>query len=146
IPPAGRAMRGRRLELGREQTEGYRSLAASLRFFKVGRDVKTLLVTSPSPLDGKTSVTLFLAAALAEFGQKVVAVECDLRRPRFAEYLELPQAPGLSAVLAGMATWSQQVVHVDVSRLRVDGPPVRGESPHFSVLAGGHPPPNPQAL
>jgi capsular exopolysaccharide synthesis family protein len=139
-------MRGRPLPLGYEQIEGYRSLATNLRFFKLGDDVKTLMITSPGPLDGKTNVTLSLAAALAEFGQKVIAVECDLRRPRFADYLQLPQAPGLSAVLAGMATWSQQVVHVDVSRLRVDGPPVRGESPHFSVLAGGHPPPNPQAL
>jgi Mrp family chromosome partitioning ATPase len=45
-----------------------------------------------------------------------------------------------------MASWSQQVVHVDVSRLRVDDSTIRGESPHFSVLAGGQSPPNPQAL
>lgn len=146
VPNARGAVRGRPLPLGYEQIEGYRSLATNLRFFKLGGDVKTLMITSPGPLDGKTNVTLSLAAALAEFGQKVIAVECDLRRPRFADYLQLPQAPGLSAVLAGMATWSQQVVHVDVSRLRVDGPPIRGESPHFSVLPGGQSPPNPQAL
>jgi capsular exopolysaccharide synthesis family protein len=146
IPNPRGPIRGRPLPLGYEQIEGYRSLATNLRFFKLGEDVKTLMVTSPGPLDGKTNVTLSLAAALAEFDQKVIAVECDLRRPRFADYLQLPQAPGLSAVLAGMATWSQQVVHVDVSRLRLDGAPVRGESPHFSVLPGGQTPPNPQAL
>ena len=146
IPHAKGTVRGRPLPLGYEQMEGYRSLATNLRFFKLGDDVKTVMITSPGPLDGKTNVTLSLAAALAEFGQKVIAVECDLRRPRFADYLQLPQSPGLSAVLAGMATWSQQVVHVDVSRLRLDGAPVRGESPHFSVLTGGQTPPNPQAL
>jgi capsular exopolysaccharide synthesis family protein len=146
IPHARGAVRGRPLPLGYEQIEGYRSLATNLRFFRLGGEVKTLMITSPGPLDGKTNVTLSLAAALAEFGQKVIAVECDLRRPRFADYLQLPQESGLSAVLAGMATWSQQVVHVDVSRLRVDGSPIRGESPHFSVLAGGQAPPNPQAL
>lgn len=146
IPNPRGPLRNQPLALGWEQLEGYRSLATNLRFFKLGAEVKTLMITSPSPLDGKTSVTLSLAAALAEFGQKVIAVECDLRVPRFATYLEVPEAPGLSAVLAGMASWSQQVVHVDVSRLREDAPQTRGESPHFSVLAAGQAPPNPQAL
>jgi capsular exopolysaccharide synthesis family protein len=146
IPSPRGPLRNQPLALGWEQLEGYRSLATNLRFFKLGGDLKTLMITSPGPLDGKTSVTLSLSAALAEFGQKVIAVECDLRRPRFATYLEVPEAPGLSAVLAGMASWSQQVVHVDVSRLRDDAPQARGESPHFSVLAGGQAPPNPHAL
>lgn len=146
IPPPGRAMRGRRLELGREQTEGYRSLAASLRFFKLGREVKTLLVTSPSPFDGKTSVTLFLSAALAEFGQRVVAVECDLRRPRFAEYLELADSQGLSSTLAGMATWQQEIVDIDVSDWRTSASRGRDETIRFSVLPAGPTPPNPHAL
>jgi capsular exopolysaccharide synthesis family protein len=146
IPHARGPVRSRLLPLDWEQTEAYRSLATNLRFFKLGGEIKTLMITSPGPLDGKTNVTLSLSAALAEFGQKVIAVESDLRRPRFADYLQLPQAPGLSSVLAGMASWSQQVVHVDVSRLRVDNSTIRGESPHFSVLAGGQSPPNPQAL
>jgi capsular exopolysaccharide synthesis family protein len=146
IPSPRGPLRHQPLALGWEQLEGYRSLATNLRFFKLGGELKTLMITSPGPLDGKTSVTLSLSAALAEFGQKVIAVECDLRRPRFANYLEVPEAPGLSAVLAGMASWSQQVVHVDVSRLREDAPQPQGESPHFSVLAGGEAPPNPHAL
>jgi capsular exopolysaccharide synthesis family protein len=146
IPNLRGPMRNQPLALGWEQLEGYRSLATNLRFFKLGGELKTVMITSPGPLDGKTSVTLSLSAALAEFGQKVIAVECDLRRPRFATYLGVPEAPGLSAVLAGMASWSQQVVHVDVSRLREDAPEGRGESPHFSVLAGGQAPPNPHAL
>jgi succinoglycan biosynthesis transport protein ExoP len=146
IPPPRRAMRNRHLELGREQTESYRSLAANLRFFKLGREVKTLIITSPSPRDGKTSVTLFLAGALAELGQRVIAVECDLRRPRFAEYLDLPQSAGLSASLAGMVSWSEEVDEIDVSDWRAGPPRARGETTRFSVLPGGAPPPNPHAL
>jgi Mrp family chromosome partitioning ATPase len=75
----------------------------------------------------------------------VVAVECDLRRPRFAEYLGLPQAPGLSSILAGMASLSQEVVEVEAD-WRGDASKARGESLRFSVLPGGPAPPNPHAL
>jgi capsular exopolysaccharide synthesis family protein len=146
IPPPRRSVHSGPLEFGREQTEGYRSLATNLRFFKLGGEVKVLMITSPSPHDGKTSVTLSLAAALAEFGQKVIAVECDLRRPSFADYLQLSQASGLSSILAGMASWSQEVVDVDVGQRRASAPAARGESGHFSVLPAGPHPPNPHAL
>ena len=145
IPVSRRATRGQRLELDQEQTEGYRSLATNLRFFKLGSKAKTLLITSGSPLDGKTSVTLSLARALAEYGQRVIAVECDLRRPRFADYLGRSQTQGLSSILAGMAPWSQEVIEVD-SNLRARGSGARGGSLRFSVLPSGPAPPNPHAL
>ena len=145
IPVPRRATGSRRLELDREQIEGYRSLATNLRFFKLGSKAKRLLITSPSPLDGKTSVTLSLARALAEFGQEVIAVECDLRGSRFADYLELSEAQGLSSILPGMAQWSQAVVEVDAT-LRADASRAQGKSLRFSVLPSGPVPPNPHAL
>jgi capsular exopolysaccharide synthesis family protein len=147
IPSARNGVRSQPLELTWEQNEGYRSLATNLRFFRLGGDIKTLMITSPGPLDGKTSVTLSLAAALAEFGQNVIAVECDLRRPRFADYLELPQTSrGLGSALAGMEPWSREVVQVAVDPLRDGKSAAQDESLNFSVLPGGQPPPNPQAL
>ena len=84
-----------------EQDESYSSLAISLLSRRLSAEQNVVLITSPGPQDGKTSVTLGLANALAELGQRVIAVECDLRRPRFAEYLGLaPSAQGLSAILA----------------------------------------------
>jgi polysaccharide biosynthesis transport protein len=137
IPEPRRASEPRPLRLDRERTEGYRSLATNLRFFKLGDQVRTLMISSAGPRSGKTSATLSLAVALAEFGQNVIAVECDLRRPRFAEYLDLPQSPGLSSALAGLTSWVDEVVFVPLP----DGAPGR-----VSVLPGGPPPPNPQAL
>jgi tyrosine-protein kinase len=139
-----RAARSRPPALGPIQVEAYRSLATNLRFFKLGDKVKTVMIASPSRLAGKTTVTLSLAAALAEFGQRVIAVECDLRRPRFASYLDLSRASGLSSVLADLSTVSQEVADIDVSGWRAGT--VRGEYVQFSVLPGGPAPPNPNAL
>jgi capsular exopolysaccharide synthesis family protein len=146
IPSPRRTIRRQTLEGDVDQIEGFRALATNLRFFKLGGDVKTMMIVSPSQVVGKTSVTLSLAAALVEFGQKVVAVECDLRRPRFAEYLGLSHAPGLSSALAGMAAWSQEVMEIDIRNPRAGGSSSGGRSGHFTVLPGGPTPPNPQAL
>jgi capsular exopolysaccharide synthesis family protein len=144
IPVRRRATSSRQLALDRDQTEAYRSLATNLRFFKLGGKIKTLLITSPGPLDGKTSVTLSLARALAEYGQEVTAVECDFRRPRFAAYLGLSQTRGLSSILAGMVPWSEEAVEVDANWRA--GTRARGRSVRFSVLPSGPPSPSPQAL
>lgn len=139
IPGSRRSGQPRPLEPELERVEAYRSLATGLRFLKVGDQVKTLMITSPGSRVGKTSVTLSLAVALAEFGQRVIAVECDLRQPRFAEYLELPSTGGLSSVLGGWTTCSRELVELDV-------PSISDGSPRLSVLPCGPTPPNPHAL
>jgi capsular exopolysaccharide synthesis family protein len=62
--------------------------------------LKTLLVTSPQPQDGKSTVVLNLATALAEQGQrKVLVLEGDLSRPTLSKHLGLPNRPGLGECL-----------------------------------------------
>jgi capsular exopolysaccharide synthesis family protein len=140
IPGSKRAGKPRPLEPELERVEAYRSLATSLRFLKVGDQVKTLMITSPGPRVGKTSVTLSLAVALAEFGQKVIAVECDLRNPRFSEYLELPATSGLSSALGGWTTCAQELIELEVPGASSNA------AARLSVLPGGPAPPNPHAL
>ena len=146
--PARRSAAARRrpLTLGPAQTEGYRSLATNLRFFKLGEKVQALMIVSPSQLAGKTTVTLSLAGALAEFGMRVMAVECDLRRPRFADYLGISRVHGLSSVLAGMSTLPQEIADVNGSPWRAGSAMSPGEHTGFSVLPAGPAPPNPHAL
>ena len=96
-----------------ELEESYAALAVSLLAQRLGPQENVVMVTSATPQDGKTSVSIGLGAALAELGQRVIVVESDLRRPRFAEYLGLPpSSEGLSTILAGESTPPAGLVEV----------------------------------
>jgi capsular exopolysaccharide synthesis family protein len=81
--------------------ESYRSLRTSLQFARQGRDLRTLLVTSPAASEGKTSTLANLGAVFAQAGERVVLVSGDLRRPRIGQFFGLDEAVGLTNVLLG---------------------------------------------
>lgn len=110
--------------------EAFRMLRANLRYFNVDRDVKSILVTSAAPQDGKTTVSWNLARAEADAGKSVLYLEADLRRPTLASQLQVSAAEGLSLVLAGM-------VEVRKAIRTVQG---------VDVLLAGPLPPNPTEL
>jgi polysaccharide biosynthesis transport protein len=64
-------------------------------------DAQSIAVISCAPGEGKSTVTANLAWALASLGRKVVAVDCDLRKPMLHRYLELVSMPGMAEVAAG---------------------------------------------
>jgi len=80
--------------------EAFRLLLTSILF--AGRHGKTqvLVVTSPSPSEGKSTVVSNLAAAYAETGRSVLVIDCDMARPRQHEILAIPNESGLGALLA----------------------------------------------
>ena len=129
----------------RGQFEGYSALATNLRFFELGPELESIMITSPGPSEGKTSVTLGAARALAALDLRVIAIEADLRRPTFARY-GIGRGAGLSTVLAGVSDIDSGLVEVDASTLRPveAGTPARART--FHVLPAGPVPPNPQAL
>jgi capsular exopolysaccharide synthesis family protein len=61
---------------------------------------RVIVVTSPSPSEGKTTTVAHLAAMLAELGRSVVVISADLRRPRLHQFFDLPAGPGLTEALA----------------------------------------------
>jgi len=129
----------------RGQFEGYSALATNLRFFELGPELESIMITSPGPSEGKTSVTLGTARALAALDLRVIAIEADLRRPTFARY-GIGRGAGLSTVLAGVSDVDSTLIEVDASTLtRVDGTP-SARTRTFHVLPAGPVPPNPQAL
>ena len=129
----------------RGQFEGYSALATNLRFFELGPELESIMITSPGPAEGKTSVTLGTARALAALDLRVIAIEADLRRPTFSKY-GIGRSGGLSTVLAGVNDIDSSLIEVDASTLRpLDGPP-SARSRTFHVLPAGPVPPNPQAL
>jgi non-specific protein-tyrosine kinase len=96
---------GRRLTIvsrpGSSAAESYRVLRNSLDYINFQHDIKTLLVTSPAPGEGKSTVAANLAAGLAQTGKKVVLVSCDFRRPTTDQFFQVSKVIGLSDVLLG---------------------------------------------
>lgn len=82
------------------ETEVFRMLRANLRYFKVNHDIKSVVVTSAEPGEGKTLVSLGLALAAVTSGERVLLIEADLRDPGLTRVLGLPTSGGLSAVLS----------------------------------------------
>jgi polysaccharide biosynthesis transport protein len=92
-------------------TEAFRSLRANIEFAELDdKPIKTLLITSSTLSEGKTTVAVNLAIVMAQLGRKVVLVDADLRRPRVHHALGISNLAGLSDVLRKQAT-IQEVGH-----------------------------------
>jgi Mrp family chromosome partitioning ATPase len=113
LPSFNRKQRAARLVVGPDQhnnvAEAFRSLRTSVTFMAAGGQpladddrVGAVLVTSPSPAEGKTTVAVNLAAAFAETGRSVVIVNSDFRRPVASTVVAPEQRPPLPAGLAGI--------------------------------------------
>lgn len=110
-------------------SESYRVLRTNIQFASVDAPARTLLVTSSTPGEGKTTTAVNLAFAMVMDGKTVVLVDTDLRRPTLHKLLNLPALPGLTDVLLGRAALQPQEV-----------------MPGLSVLTAGSTPPNPGEL
>ena len=108
--------------------EAYRALRTNLQFSALDRDLRTVLATGAGPGEGTTTVLANLGVSLAEAGERVLLVDCDLRRPGQHLIFGLALGPGLSNALA---THAAEPV---ISATAVPG---------LSLLTAGDPPPNP---
>ena len=72
-----------------------------------------VLVTSPEPNEGKSTITANLSASLAQAGQRVVAVDADLRMPTLHRIFGIPNEVGFGDVLEGTAQLSKALYYVD---------------------------------
>jgi polysaccharide biosynthesis transport protein len=97
--------------------ESFRSLRSSLQYFDVEQKVKTILVTSGLPSEGKTTTVINLALSLVMAGFRVIIVEADLRRPMVSEYLNVDNRVGMSTLLAGNGTIANVLQPVNTEAL-----------------------------
>ena len=93
--------------------ESYRRLRTRLMRIQIEQPLKTILISSPNPGEGKTTTLLNLALCLAETDQRVLVIDCDLRRPAVHTQFQLPVSPGLSEMLSKSASF-EECMHRDV--------------------------------
>jgi non-specific protein-tyrosine kinase len=132
VPPSGFA--AERAEERQEQLEPYRILRSALDFAAVARDLRAIMITSAVPGEGKTTVAVDLAHAVALTGQRVRLVELDLRRPTFGQHLDIEPREGVTGALRTHAP-AYELMQEPFARL-----------PNLSVLPSGQLPPNPSEL
>ncbi len=125
------------------ESESFHLIRAHLRYFNVDRELRTIMIASATPGDGKTTIARYLTAAAARMGSRVLLVEVDLRRPTLAKQLNVPVGPGLSDVLIGAVSLNEAT-----QSLMLDAPSGDGSVGRtFDVLvAGAALPPNPGEL
>jgi tyrosine-protein kinase len=112
--------------------ESFRVLRTNMQYIEVDHDQKVFAVTSSLPGEGKTTMAVTLALALALTNQRVALVECDLRRPLIASRLGVDGAIGTTSVLIGQVSMHEAMQTVGQTGLQ--------------VLTCGPIPPNPSEL
>ena len=93
--------------------ESVRTLRNSILLGNIGQRYRSLLVTSASPAEGKTTTAANLAAAHAEQGHRTLLIDGDLRRPSVHRIFKIPGAAGLANVLRGEFHWRSAVIVVE---------------------------------
>ena len=96
--------------------ESFRTLRSNLKYFEVGRELGTILVTSSLPREGKTVTAINLSISLAMSGVRVVLLEADLRRPMLGTYLGLDGRRGFTNLLSDSGTVTDVVQVVEVAQ------------------------------
>ncbi|MGK9146711.1 polysaccharide biosynthesis tyrosine autokinase [Plantibacter flavus] len=115
------------------RSESYRQLRTHLQFATIDGGLRSLMVTSSVPGEGKSTTAANLALVLAEAGNSVLLVDADLRRPRQHEMFGLEGAVGLTTVLTGR-------ISLEDAAQTVNG------AGSLAVLTSGELPPNPSEL
>ena len=128
----------------RDAAEAYRTLRTNLQYLGVRRPLKTILVSSASPGQGKTTVTANLAFAIASSGANTLVIDGDLRRPQLQHALRVEgQHPGLTNVLLGTVSLERAVIGLSLPSTNGQRDAAAGR---IGLLPSGPIPPNPSEL
>jgi succinoglycan biosynthesis transport protein ExoP len=106
-------------DFGSVGAEAYRTLRTNLIFSQAIQALRSIVVTSPSPKDGKTTTAANLAVTFAQQGMRVLLIDCDMRKARLHLLFQLPREPGFSQLLAKHATIEQVVQQTSVDNLSI---------------------------
>jgi succinoglycan biosynthesis transport protein ExoP len=114
-------------------SEAFRSLRSNIQFAGVDFPIQTLLVTSPNPQVGKSTVATNLGVVVAQSGKQVLLIDADMRRPHIHNLMGLPNHIGLSDVFIRPSSELAGIIQ-------------RWQDGNLYVLTSGKAPPNPAEL
>ncbi|MDD3417094.1 MAG: CpsD/CapB family tyrosine-protein kinase [Lachnospiraceae bacterium] len=80
-------------------SEAYRGIRTNIQFANVDNNIKTILMTSSAPGEGKTTTLCNVAMTMADAGHKVIIIDCDLRKPRIHKFFEVSNRVGITDIL-----------------------------------------------
>ncbi|BCU88012.1 tyrosine protein kinase [Bacillus sp. CN2] len=113
-------------------SEQYRTIRTNIEFSSVDTEVKSLLITSAGPEEGKSTTAANLAVVFAQQGKKVLLIDADLRKPTVHFTFKLDNGTGLTSLLLKQMPFQKAVLPADEANL--------------DILTSGPIPPNPAEL
>lgn len=124
-------------DIGFAALEAYKLLRTKLKFsFAAEKGCRVIGVTSAMSGEGKSLTAINMAYSLSELGERVVLIDCDMRRPTLAEKLGINKKPGLSSYLTGQSDLTSLIQYCGI----------KDDEKAFHVIAAGQNPPNPIEL
>ncbi|MBU5594385.1 CpsD/CapB family tyrosine-protein kinase [Amphibacillus sp. MSJ-3] len=113
-------------------SEQFRTIRTNLQFASIDEKLETILVTSPGPSEGKSSIIANLAIVFAQQGKRVLLIDADMRKPTVHYTFKVDNRRGLSSVLVGEDALEEALQQSDITNL--------------DLLSSGPIPPNPSEL
>jgi len=113
-------------------SEAYRTLRTNIQFSAIDGDLRTIMVTSAGPSEGKTTTIVNLAITCAQAEKKTILIDADLRKPTLHQTFGLSNRLGLTNILTGQSMLGDVIKSSDV--------------PHLDLLTSGPIPPNPSEI
>ncbi|QUI24991.1 CpsD/CapB family tyrosine-protein kinase [Vallitalea pronyensis] len=114
-------------------SESYRMLRTNLHYLNIDKENKAIVVTSSNPGEGKTTTMANLAITMSQVGQRVLLVECDLRKPRIHKSFRIANGKGLVNVIVEKVPVQDVIQKID-------------ELPNLDIITSGPIPPDPTEI
>lgn len=112
-------------------SEAYRSLRTNIEFSSIDKEIKTILITSSAPGEGKSTTSCNLALAYAQAGKKTLIIDCDLRKPSIHKMFKISNRIGLTNMFADNFKFADAV---------------HSFNEYLDILPSGTIPPNPSEI
>lgn len=114
-------------------SEAFRTLRTNIQFSSIDKPIKSMVITSSGPGEGKSTVSVNTAITIAQSGKNVLLIDCDLRKPTLHKYFNMSSLKGLSNILVEDADYTNILYNTE-------------EIEQLDIIGSGPIPPNPAEL